>query len=347
MKSLPVVQRHPALRWLVPLIVIATAGAVLVEVFQPDDTSSGVSLPTLSAAQLVTLVRSSDRQQFTGTAIAQLSPAAANLTALAAVSAPATSLVGMAAGSHTLRVWYGGASRQRVALIGPLAETDVFRDGTSTWQWNSADAVAVHSRTGAASSQGIWTATVTPVELADRLLDTARRDTSISVAGAEEVAGRPAYTLVLRPTNAGTLVDYARVALDGRTKTPLAVQIYPRGSGYPALDVSFTDVRFGPVPSSVFQFRPPAGAKLERGIAPVVMSSEYGSGWTAVVCLHTTRSDIVPGLITDAPTAVSVEGTWGRGRLVRSDLLTALTTKDGRTFVGPVQPDVLYAAAAQ
>ncbi len=42
-----------------------------------------------------------------------------------------------------------------------------------------------------------------------------------------------------------------------------------------------------------------------------------------------------------------MSGAWGSGRLLRTSLVSVLITDSGRTFVGAVQPSVLYAAAGQ
>jgi hypothetical protein len=39
-----------------------------------------------------------------------------------------------------------------------------------------------------------------------------------------------------------------------------------------------------------------------------------------------------------------VSGSWGSGRLLRSSLLSAVITDDGRLAVGAVAPDLLYQA---
>ena len=44
--------------------------------------------------------------------------------------------------------------------------------------------------------------------------------------------------------------------------------------------------------------------------------------------------------------AKQVHGSWGSGRLLRTSLVSMLTTSDGKIFVGAVTPSVLYAAAA-
>jgi hypothetical protein len=45
--------------------------------------------------------------------------------------------------------------------------------------------------------------------------------------------------------------------------------------------------------------------------------------------------------------ATPVHGSWGSGRLLRTDLMSMLITSNGRVLVGAVAPSVLYADAAQ
>ena len=45
-------------------------------------------------------------------------------------------------GSHTIRVWYGGPSKQRVAMLDSLGESDLFRNGNTLWEWDSRSRVA-------------------------------------------------------------------------------------------------------------------------------------------------------------------------------------------------------------
>src|SRR5262249_5247327 len=67
-----------------------------------------------------------------------------------------------------------------------------------------------------------------------------------------------------------------------------------------------------------------------------------GSGWTSVVVVR--AGDLIPpDLLAGLPV---VSGSWGSGKLLRSSLLTALITDDGRLLLGAVAPDKLYAAAA-
>jgi outer membrane lipoprotein-sorting protein len=339
MSSLPVVERHPSLRWLVPAGV-----AVVLITFGVDVLHGGgrsVSLPAISAADLVRQAKAASHP-YAGTALAQVSGDTSALAGVIDAEAPSVSLARMAPGSHTLRVWYAAPARRRVALVDPLEETDLFRAGSSTWEWYSAERLAVHGHV--TDDNALWTTPVTPADLALRLLAGLPSVANVTVAGAEIVAGREAYGLVLRPSDADSLVDYVHIALDGATKTPLAVEIYPRNASDAAVDVAFTSIAFTSPPAAVFDFRPPQGALVRQAQASSP-ATEYGAGWTSVVC-YTRAAARVPASALAAVEHRAVRGTWGSGRLVQLPLVSALLTKDGRAYIGPVTPARLYAAAA-
>ena len=186
--------------------------------------------------------------------------------------------------------------------------------------------------------------------------------------GTRVVADRSTYVLVLTPRDAATRVASVRICVDGKTKLPLAVQVYARGDSSPAIDVAFTDVSFRTQSPGYFRFTPPPGVTVhdasrddakqgddanESGgaganhAAPSSLSkpSLIGSGWGAVVEYHATSKQVqqlTKGALHALP---SVHGTWGTGRLFESSLLSALVTDDGRVFAGAVDPATLYAAA--
>jgi hypothetical protein len=84
-----------------------------------------------------------------------------------------------------------------------------------------------------------------------------------------------------------------------------------------------------------------------------------GSGWLTVLELPSSAltpnapgsgggsaGDSTAVLRTLLAAATPVHGPWGSGRLLRTSLVSVLMTDQGRTFLGAVQPSVLYAAAA-
>src|SRR4051812_5216664 len=89
----------------------------------------------------------------------------------------------------------------------------------------------------------------------------AKRHTGVSGAIPVDVAGRPAYDVRITPKQGG-LVGAARLAWDAGHAVPLRVEVFPRGSSSPVLELKATDVSYGPVPASTFAVTPPKGAKV-------------------------------------------------------------------------------------
>jgi outer membrane lipoprotein-sorting protein len=84
----------------------------------------------------------------------------------------------------------------------------------------------------------------------------------VSRAIPSDVAGRPTYTVRVAPRHDGGLLGGAELAWDAVHGTPLRAAVYASGSSSPVLELKATGVSFGPVPSSVFDVSPPAGAKV-------------------------------------------------------------------------------------
>lgn len=359
--------RRRALRWLVPA---AAAGAVALLASGVLSANANPNLPGRSAAQLLASVGQAKVAGFSGTVVEKASLGLPELPALAGESGSETGLFGLLSGSHTIRVWYAGEDKQRVALLDQLGEQDVFRNGRSVWQWNSDNRTATHSTlpSAAAPRSPSQLPSITPDQAAQQALNMIEPSTTVSTDRAAVVAGRPAYVLVLTPKDARSRVGLVRISIDGKTKVPLGVQIYPRGSQRAAIDIAFT--RFSDtVPSDDnFSWTPPAGATIKQDSgesgAPAgplhpglqlpasrPSVSTIGTGWTTVVKVTgvPTLSELgkqtgQAGPLLAAMPAVS--GSWGAGRLFQSALLTALLTSDGRAYFGAVDPELLYQAAA-
>jgi hypothetical protein len=257
-----------------------------------------------------------------------------------------------------MQVWYGGWDRQRVALLGAGDETDLFRHGNDVWQWSSSDGVALHSTLGGRLTDALHREppeSLTTGALADEALTSMNTDTDMGLANEVEVADRPAYDLVLTPHNKATKIGSVHIAIDGATKVPLGVQIYPKGSTTAAIDVAFTSIRFGQPAARNFEFVPPPTASItELGqrltstpVRGAQLADVAGAGWTTVYRIaggpKVKSSGSTNAAFRNMPT---VSGHWGKGRLVESGLLSVLVTKDGRVFAGAVQPARLYAVAA-
>jgi len=362
--------RPRLVRWAAPIGLAAILAGGVGLAARSD--GAAPSLPQRSAEQLLADVARADPPGFSGTVV---ETARLGLPALPAQGRGDASLAGLAAGSHTARVWYAGKQRARVAVSGSLSEADVIRNGRDLWTWESATNSAAHVRLtegeAGEGKGGVATLPTTPEEAARQVLGAVTPTTAVRVGGGPRVAGRPAYELVLAPKDARSLVDSVTLAVDGQTKVPLRVRVFAKGQESPAFEVGFTEVQFRVPDPSVFRFTPPPGAKVtERGAGakPEAAKAEaakpgaagpadakrhamggpavIGESWTSVVVARGVTAASVTGparVLLDA--AEPVQGAFGRGRLLRSPLVSALLTDDGRLLIGAVSPDLLYTAA--
>jgi outer membrane lipoprotein-sorting protein len=292
---------------------------------------------------------------YSGTILAQVDLGLPRtVTTAITAAAPAGALL---RGSHTLRYWYGDDAHQRVAVIGQTSEQDVFRNGSQVWRWDTSTHIARRTTVadpadGAVPLRLDSPAALTPPELARRIFDVVGATSDTVLRSGGKVAGRPTYELVVHPDSGTSLIDSVTIELDGRESVPLGVQIFAVGSPRPVLDVSFTDVAFGPPAAQNFTFRPPAGAHVETGDANAAVDAVLdqatllGSGWDTVVSY---RSSVASGPTLAAmgyqmlgAKAAHVKGAWGTGRLLRTPALSVLVTDKGQVVAGAVSPQVLY-----
>ncbi len=328
-------------------------------VFFHADAKQSTGLPRMTPAALLADVKTAPTTGFSGTVLSRVSLGLPDLASLGGAADDGTSLNSLLTGSHTVQVWYGGADEQRVALLGAMDETDIFRSGRQVWTWSSSEHVAQHAVLPAVPARSapdpVATAapTVSPSALASQVLAAVSPTTDVQVRRGPRVADRNAYDLTLTPHTSATRVASVRIAVDAATKQPLAVQVYARGSTSPSIDVAFTTVRFTAPAKTFFTFSPPSGAtvrplKIDSGVPRTAARGTrvLGSGWTRIVEIDTDKAiDTARGSLGQMLTTVS--GSWGSGGLLESSLVSVLVTSKGRIFAGPVDPAALYAAAAK
>lgn len=343
-------------RYLVPLSVAAVVAVVATGVLSAG---ASPSLPPRTAAQLLADVRSARVDGFAGTVVQKT---ALGLPALpgAAAEPDALSLLTLLAGNNTIKVWYAGPAKQRIALLSNTGEMDVFHNGADVWQWDSANRTATHLRAPMPAGKSASAfATLTPGQVAQRALAAIGPTTVVRVDTTSQVAGRPVYRLVLEPRDPATRIASVTIEIDGKHKVPLGAQIYARNDTSPAVDVSFTGIDFGTPDSANFSFTPPSGASVttvtppkphpgsgESAAAAAVGQTvtTVGSGWTQVVVAHATPAAVASTSTQFTDMLTPVSGPWGSGKLLSSALGSLLVLPDGRVLAGAVDPQRLYAA---
>lgn len=372
-----VMASRPVARWLVPagvLIAIVGGGAMTTTLAASAD----ASLAPRTAAELLVDLQAAKIDGASGTVVERADlglPAIPNRFG-GDGSADFGSLI---TGSHTMRVWYSGPGKARVALLGALGESDIIHNGPDVWTWSSRTNTATHASLptvpaptglpGALASR----LPITPRQVADTVLAALDPTTSVTTDGAAVVAGRSAYELVLAPRARGSLIADVRIAIDATRHVPLRVAIYAKSSAKPAFEIGFTRISFARPDDALFRFTPPPGATIKQagasedqnrstlpGTGDRPGATVIGAGWIAVLAVRLppsatgTRPDAKPSrdgsddpidaLIRHLP---RVTGPWGGGRILLSRLVSVLLTDDGRVFIGAVDGPTLVAAASR
>jgi outer membrane lipoprotein-sorting protein len=367
-------------RWAVPAVAgVVVAGAIGVPLMSAD---ASPNLPAKTAGQLLADVGSAQARPFSGTVVES---AKLGLPDLPGQDQSSTSPLALLTGSHTVRVWYGGAQQTRLALVGNLAESDLVRNGSDLWLWSSKDRTAQHYKLPvkeaatdpAKVAQQQAMEKMTPQQAASQALAAIDPTTAVTVDGTARVAGRSAYQLVLKPKDARSLVGSVAIAIDAKTDVPLRVEIFAKGSTSPAFETGFTTVTFNKQPASVFRFTAPPNTKvttkdlstelghpaspgtanksLQGKGADAASSTEpkvIGKGWTSIVeltgvnlsAVSKSQGSASSDALLQALTPVS--GSFGSGRVLKTNLLSVLVLDNGRAFVGAVSPSMLEQAAA-
>src|ERR1017187_2527261 len=367
MSGVPKLSRRA--RWAVPAGALVVTGAVMAGSLITVAQAAPV-LPSRTPAQLLAAVGQDQGPALYGSV---LETASLGLPSLPGTSSP-TSITSLLTGSHTVIVWYAGPEHYRLALLASLSETDVVRSGSKAWLWQSTTNSVTEISVPAAKSkpEPMPAPALTPQQAASQVLAAVGPTTAVNVASNVVVAGQAAYELVLAPKDSRSLVGQVRIAVDGHNGVPLRVQVFARGSSNPAISVGFSSITFAtPAPADT-SFTPPAGAKITKetpgreanpGGKPTGTGiTTIGAGWLTVLDLPSsaltsgspgqgpvsangTSGESAAALRALIGSATVEHGAWGTGRLLRTSLISVLMTDSGGTFIGAVQPSVLYAAA--
>jgi outer membrane lipoprotein-sorting protein len=306
-------ESNPALRWAVPTVtaLALVGGGAAVGGLRAV---AGSGLPDRTAAQLLVDVQKARLDGLSGTVVQRSDFGLPDLpVAGASGGTGSSSLTSLLSGTHTMRVWFAGPDKARMALLGTLGESDVIRNGQDVWVWASQEKTAkhyllpAHDATGkSAAIPGMPTPSdlpTSPQAAAEKALAAITPSTKVTTSGAAIVAGRSAYELVLEPKDATSLVSQVRVAIDGTEHVPLRVQVFAKSVPDPVFEVAFNAVDFARPDAAQFTFKPPPGTTVTDSKVPThqppaagsktstvapqpnaaAMPKVVGTGWTSVL----------------------------------------------------------------
>ncbi|HWD83473.1 MAG TPA: hypothetical protein VG497_31455 [Kribbella sp.] len=366
-------------RWAVPVAAVAVVAGV--GTLGPVVADASPKLPTISAQDLLAKVQTAKVDGLSGTVS---SSADLGLPAIPGIAGGANQLTEMLSGQHTARIAFATPDKARVSVLDNQAERVWTTDGTSAWAYDSSRREATkltlpaHRNAKPEKPEATQPRSYDPQAVAKQFLDAIDPTTKVQVSGTEKVAGRDAYKLRLVPKTDKTTVGSVTLAIDSKTWVPLDVTVMPRSGNKPAVEVGFTSVSFDVPSASTFTFTPPKGVKVtdekvpanpgEKQIPKQVVPNRVlprkpgapgaekptviGQGWDSVVMIKGAGAQ-VSGLTGNGPLAQllakapTVQGSWGKGKVLTSKMVSALITDDGRVFAGLVTPDTLQAAAAK
>ncbi|MFE2866273.1 outer membrane lipoprotein carrier protein LolA [Embleya sp. NPDC059259] len=347
-------------RFAVPAaIAAATVGAVT---FGPsafaDDSHPG--LPDRTPEQLVAEVAAARTDALTGTVRIDSDLGLPTLPGKAGGNGPQALL----SGTNKLQVALDGPDRQRIGLMSDLAEYNVIHNGRDVWTYDSRTHAVTHGTFDGGRSDVASLVPTTPQDAARQLLDLVGPTTDVRVEGTGRVAGHDVYKLRFAPRSQGSLIAAATVFVDAKTGVPLRVTVDSVKGGKPAIDIGFEQVSYDKPAAGTFDFKPPAGARVEEvkpnEVRPALPDTPGAPGKSAAP----TGGHVEPGLLGegwstvvelpaggDAKEAARLMGKLGKpvpgGTLIDTRLLNVLRTDSGRVFAGAVDADTLQRIAAQ
>ncbi|MEO3978506.1 DUF2092 domain-containing protein [Streptomyces sp. CAU 1734] len=274
--------RRKAARYLVPVAVAGFAAATIGLV--PALAASGdPDLPEISAQELIEKIAASDTERLSGTVkistdlgLPDFAGLADNFTpgpgsdgGKSSAAAPQEKLMELATGSHTLRVAVDGPDRQKVSILGNSSEYSLIQNKGEVWAYDSAANTVFHGegepgggKGGKKAPHGAEDLPTLPKDFAAEALKAVGDTTSVSVDGTAQVAGRDAYQLVIKPKQSGSTIGSVKIAVDSKTGTPLRLSVNSSSGGKAVVEIGFTKVDFSAPDASVFDFKPPKGAKV-------------------------------------------------------------------------------------
>lgn len=176
------------------------------------------------------------------------------------------------------RLWIAKDGRVRLELQSEQGDTQIYYDGHSTVSMYDASSNTLYRYTipahegssgnGSGSDSTTTSHEIPTVAKIEEAISHLSKHANVSGATPTDIAGQPAYTVRVSPNEGGSLVGGAELSWDAVHGVPLRAAVYSSTSSSPALELTVTSISYGPVESSVFEFTPPANAKVEEIVLP-------------------------------------------------------------------------------
>jgi outer membrane lipoprotein-sorting protein len=195
------------------------------------------------------------------------------------------------------RVWIAKDGRVRLELQAEKGDTQIYYDGHTVSMYdastNTLYRYVVPSKGGTAAPETPGAHHEAPtVAKIEEGINKLKQHANVSGPNPSDVAEQPTYTVRVSPNEAGSLIGGAELSWDANTGVPLRTAVYSSTSSSPVIELAATgEVSYGPVADSVFEFKPPAGAKVQEVKLPEKSAAKTdpkapGSGKHPTVTQH-------------------------------------------------------------
>ncbi len=178
----------------------------------------------------------------------------------------------------TGRLWIAKDGRARLELQAEKGDTQVLYDGHTLTVYDASSNTlyryTLPAPEGGAPAGGGSAHEVPTVAKIEEAISKLGEHASLSGATPANVAGQEAYTTRISPKEGGSLIGGAELSWDAANGVPLRTAIYSSTSSSPVIELAATDISYGPVADSVFDFTPPPNAKVEE----VTIDGEHAGG---------------------------------------------------------------------
>jgi outer membrane lipoprotein-sorting protein len=191
------------------------------------------------------------------------------------------------------RLWIAADGRVRLELQAEKGDTQILYDGHTVRLYDASKntlyryTLPSHTEqapTDSADSSAHEAPSVAKIEEAISHL---RKHANVSGPTPTDVGGQPAYTVRLSPNESGSLFGGVELSWDATHGVPLRAAVYSTTSSSPVLELAASEVSYGPVDSSVFDFTPPPGVKTEEvKVSGEHSASQPSSGEKPKVTVH-------------------------------------------------------------
>lgn len=296
-----------------------------------------------------------------------------------------TEAIAFVAGTDTVRL-YVSEQGLRAQILDPLSQRDVVINSTEAWYYNARTQTAMNRVFDQELVTPDWDEVSSSLEvdlsnpdaLVAAFLEEAGPGTTITAGDNVMVAGRGAYTLIVEPGSAASLIDYVEVKIDAETGLGLALAVFSTQQVEPALEVGFESITYETPDAALFSFSPPPGTTVETLELPADFETalrelqgnslsdaekealardlsdsfgvasepqQIGEGWDTIVFLEALPSEFPRDLMQSelfSDLVVAVPG----GVVFQTPLVNVFLSDSGSVWAGAVTLDYLLAVAA-